>query len=338
MFPPQPFGWVAGRWVTSQGDTTSDTDRHPDYLPVTGQLTFTPILRHRAVADSTDYPGGAAGIINTPVQASLNARGQLIDADGLPHVALATGRYHVTYDFGLTSWPPHDIEVTAEHTIDEPLWIPTESPIPSGPAIVPVVTEAARIAAEAAAAHAEASADSAWQAVDTPGRQGPQGIPGPPGPPGEVTTSALTTALAGKVTGTGMTVRVDTTVGTRVLLDHPGGTLMLSGDTGWRNIKASANLHASLTLGTLEITRTDNLVTLHATSVSASTQINFGKLFEIPNGFRPSRNMFLYGSENTYIDVSPVGAAFATIGASPRSFSLQWRTTNPWPTVLPGTP
>lgn len=72
---------------------------------------------------------------------------------------------------------------------------------------------------------------------------------GPQGPPGEVTTAALTTALAGKVTGQGMSVRVDTTVGTRVLLDHPGGTTMLYGDTGWRTIyKATAGL---ATYGTL---------------------------------------------------------------------------------------
>ena len=49
---------------------------------------------------------------------------------------------------------------------------------------------------------------------------------------------ALTAALAGKVTGTGMTLRHDTSVGERVFLDHPGGSTMLYGRTGWRDMSS----------------------------------------------------------------------------------------------------
>ena len=233
--PPQPFGFVAGRWVLSIGDTPDDPDRAPDYIPVPkGRVTFTPALSHRVVPDPTTHPDGWTGIIKRPVVATLGPQGQLIDGEGHDFIALPLGTYSVSYDFEGTPWPSHYLEVTAESTVEAPLWLPTMSPLPTGPGVVQVVTEATRIAAEAAAARAEVAADSAWLAVEAPGRQGPQGEQGPQGPPGEVTTAALTTALAGKVSGTGMTVRVDTSVGTRVLLDHPNGTTILSYDSGWR--------------------------------------------------------------------------------------------------------
>ena len=57
-FPEQPFGFVAGRWVRSIGDTPDDPDRAPDYVPVeTGTVLFTPQVTHRVAADNTGWAG-----------------------------------------------------------------------------------------------------------------------------------------------------------------------------------------------------------------------------------------------------------------------------------------
>ena len=71
-FPDQPFGFVAGRWVLSIGDTPDDPDRAPDYVPVPeGKITFRPLLSHRVVPDCE--PGSWAGVINREVEGRLGA-------------------------------------------------------------------------------------------------------------------------------------------------------------------------------------------------------------------------------------------------------------------------
>ena len=168
MFPEQPFGFVAGRWVLSIGDTTDDPDRAPDYVPVPkGKVIFRPVLSHRVLPD-TD-PGAWAGVINRDVNGTLGDRGQLVDAGGHDYLALALGRYRVSFEFESASWPSFEIDVTEEHTVDAPLWLPTMSPLPTGPGVVQVVTEETRIAAEAAAARAEVAAAAAESAMHTVG-------------------------------------------------------------------------------------------------------------------------------------------------------------------------
>lgn len=132
-FPPQPFGFVAGRWVRSIGDTPDDPDRAPDYVPVKGTVVvFTPQATHRVAADGS----GWAGIIKDRISGSVGERGQLIDAEGHDHLALAAGIYSVSYDFGPgNSWPSHYIEVKTEHTAEAPLWLPPIAPPAEGPMI-----------------------------------------------------------------------------------------------------------------------------------------------------------------------------------------------------------
>lgn len=132
-FPEQPFGFVAGRWVLSIGDTPDDPDRAPDYVPVKdGAIVFTPQVTHRVAADGT----GWAGIIKDRVLGGVGERGQLVDAEGHDHLALAVGVYSVSYDFGPgMSWPSHYIEVKPEHAVDAPLWLPPIAPPPEGPMI-----------------------------------------------------------------------------------------------------------------------------------------------------------------------------------------------------------
>lgn len=163
-FPEQPFGFVAGRWVLSLGDTPADPDRAPDYAPVSkGTVRFRPLISHRVVPDLE--PGAYAGVINQEVTGDLNSRGALIDAENLEHLALALGRYRVSFEFENASWPSYDIEVLEEHTVEDPLWLPTKSPSPTGPGIVQVVTEETRILAEEAALRAEVAAVAAVDAA-----------------------------------------------------------------------------------------------------------------------------------------------------------------------------
>lgn len=327
-FPEQPFGFVAGRWVRSIGDTPDDADRAPDYVSVeTGTVTFTPQVTHRVAPDNT----GWAGIIKEKIPARLGERGQLIDAEGHDHLALAAGVYSVSYDFGYgRSWPSHYIEVNTTHTAEAPLWLPPIAPPAEGPMIENRVVT---IPADGTDGQVLVWDGAGFSWMDAPA--------GPKGDPGEVTTAALTTALAGKVTGTGMTVRVDTSVGTRVLLDHPGGTTMLYGDTGWRDV--STSLESGWT-GTLRIRRVNNQVFLHGNDLDATSATNV-LLYTLATGFRPAISKVPINAHPA--GLAPIYArAFNTIAQMDRTTSPTvardlagtWLTNNDWPTTLPGLP
>lgn len=321
IIPQQPFGFVAGRWVLSLADTPMDSDRFPDYKPLyPGSVIFNNKLSHRVTSDGA---GGSIGIVKTRYEAQLNSEGEIIDAEGHRFIALPTGVYNVSFNFGQYTWPSFDFILTAEHTLEDPLWLPSESPIPSGPGVVQVVSEASRLAAEAAAA-------SAWAAVDTPGRRGE---PGPPGPPGEVTTSALNLALAGKVSGSGMSVRVDTTVGTRVFLDHPGGTIMLYGDTGWKMLPVEPEWEGAI----FTARRVGNIVEMQIADGARENILNT-RLGYVPAGFIPTGTIRSLFSENGSVPnkliaigstVSVFGRAINTTFAAT---GIVYTTTNAWPT------
>lgn len=162
--------------------------------------------------------------------------------------------------------------------------------------------------------------------------------PGPQGPPGEVTTAALTAALAGKVTGTGLTLRHDTTVGTRVLLDHPGGTLMLHGDTGWRDI--SGLLENGWT-GSLRIRRVGPQIFLAGQDLTPGTSTVL--IPALPTVWRPHLRTPLTaqiaGSTPLYARVHSSGSVQLDISSSTiRDLAGSWSVTHAWPTTHLGTP
>lgn len=193
---------------------------------------------------------------------TLTARDQVADAAGETEAARAE-----TLTARNATLTARDMTVEAR---DETLTARAETITAAG------VAETARDTAVGAAGEAETARQSAWEAVDTPGRQGP---------PGEVTTAALTTALAGKVTGTGMTLRLDTTIGTRVLLDHPNGTTMLMGDTGWRDI---TSICEGIESGTVLIRRTTTDVHWRFQAVTLSPGAGTLTIaITIPFGWRP---------------------------------------------------
>ena len=260
------YGFVMGRWVLAVADTPAADDHLPDAKPASGTVQFIRKEPTSIRPDTTQTDGTYVGTIKRPIETTLDEHGELAlkDADR-PGVWLIHGAYTVRATIDGASWPVFDIVVGEEHTESSPLDLLAWSPIVETPTVRLVVSEELALRAEAAAVRAEEASLSAWEAVDTPGRVGPEGPQGPQGPPGEVTTAALTTALAGKVTGQGMEVRLDTSVGTRVLLDHPGGSTMLWGDTGWRDM--SSYLPLGIT-GTFQARRT-----LHATDVKLNVTL-----------------------------------------------------------------
>ena len=174
-------------------------------------------------------------------------------------------------------------------------------------------------------------------------------------------TEAVAT-LAGKVTGTGMSVRVDNSVGTRVLLDHPGGTTMLYGDTGWRTITSWDETGAVTgfplrsesweptpgTTGGIFVRRvldTLRIVVSGLTRTSTTSAAMFDN--RLPVGFRPQRAEILIGLIST-TEFATLGLRTnGSLGRNSSSLSgpngdinitaeVEAETT--WPDALPGTP
>ena len=162
-------------------------------------------------------------------------------------------------------------------------------------------------------------------------------------------TEAVAT-LAGKVTGTGMTLRHDNSVGERVLLDHPGGSTMLYGDTGWRRIPATSVQIPALTH--MLIRRTTHH--LHAVIRSNTTPTAGGweVVATLPPGFRtgdgptlgrvPFDNLNAYSPESTrppYTALVSGGEVRLRMEGTARLHATLTTWAEPdWPTIQPGTP
>lgn len=341
-FPEQPFGFVAGRWVLSIGDTPDDSDRAPDYVPVKdAMVVFTPQVTHRVAADGS----GWAGIIKDRVSARLGERGQLIDAEGHDHLALAVGIYSVSYNFGLgRSWPSHYIEVKPEHTADAPLWLPPIAPPPKGPMIENRVITIP--------ADGQDGQVLVWDGAGFSWDYNPGGVPGPRGPQGPAIDI-----------DTGLPIQVDTTVGTRVFI----GGQMVYGDTGWRDI--TSLLHEEWEIarsaGTFQIVRHNNTVTLACRIqrkpdapprwLGQAVPLLNTENSSLPNGFIPLRIYSQYSTlnvlskyvgelvGNTYGDELRIRARSAPndvmwTAGDILGFQTSWDTSNSWPVVLPGLP
>ena len=169
------------------------------------------------------------------------------------------------------------------------------------------------------------------------------------------------------VAGPGMGLRHDTSVGERVFLDHPGGSTMLMGDTGWRDI--SSLLHEdwvpATAGGTFQIRRQDNTVTLAARLQRApgSPPLWLGQAApllntvnsSLPSGFIPLRIYAQYATlkvlskyvgelvGNTYGDELRIRARSAPNDILWKAgdilgFQTSWNTSNSWPSTRPGTP
>lgn len=305
--------------------TLTGTFTRLDGTPATGTVRVTP-----SRTPIMDPDGGV--IISGPQTFPLDSEGKisvLLPATDDPSLGEAF-TYSVITNMSHANWQIRGLELPSSmSTVDlsnPPSGVIREYPTRAEwEAIIDPVVAGAEVAAN----RAEDAADSAWEAVDTPGRQGP---------PGEVTTAALTAALAGKVTGTGMTLRHDTTVGERVLLDHPGGTTMLHGDTGIRDV--SSLLANGWKAGSmpLRLRRVGQTITLEGRL--NGTEATSSAFLSLPTGFG------FIGGSFTITGVLRGGDLIMRVGGtletSLRLANLDimhsWNATPAWPTTLPGLP
>ena len=145
-----------------------------------------------------------------------------------------------------------------------------------------------------------------------------------------------------------LSLRVDNSVGTRVFM----GDVMIYGDTGLRRAPTEP---ASVTDGEILLIRQGNTVTAILTGVTMTEGKGFAHLFQIPPGFRGEAGGrgatgFVRRAGNATVAerivifshyVTWVGTGMASGGDRPPTGltgSFSWRTSDPWPSSLPGTP
>ena len=150
-------------------------------------------------------------------------------------------------------------------------------------------------------------------------------------------------SLAGKVTGQGMTLRHDNSVGERVFLDHPGGSTMLYGDTGWRDITDA--LINGWTAKSIHIRRVNSTVYFRYHNLS-SADASSATAFYLPTGFGTTvggTTVPLTRHENAtpaYMQIWDISVSIPTSYFSPvvRRGVASWETSLSWPTTPFGTP
>lgn len=139
-------------------------------------------------------------------------------------------------------------------------------------------------------------------------------------------------------------IRVDTSVGTRVFI----GDTMIHADTGWRMLGTADLINgwkvANSYLGP-QLKRVGDIVYLYIPSLGLdgvdSTQQAF---MTTPQGFRPAFNYATFGSvfaaNGSSYRVAQDVANITIVGAPKLQVTgtFWWRTVQPWPTSLPGTP
>lgn len=256
------FGFVTGRIIQAVADSPADDDRFPEARAATGQITFKPSVELRK---SSSHYHAFVGF--TTVAAKLDKLGRLVDdqtwkaiqdgeitgddPDGPHGIWLVTGSYHVTPSVIGARIAPFPVEVTAEHTEENPLDLVTAAPPQPAPGvtlqtlIVPpggtpndtlvrdaggqlawssVAYDSAQDAAGSATAAANSAAEAEqWAAVASDSGGGLSGQGRPHGivdaAPGTVYTDTLGTA------GAWQWIKVE---------DDDWSCLY--GDTGWRDI------------------------------------------------------------------------------------------------------
>lgn len=167
--PPEiEHGFVIGRFVKALADSLQDTDRYPDLRPVTGRIQFRP--RQVVHLYGGTHP---TTVVKKPIFVNVDSQGWLVDetaenqASASRGVYLAVGQYEVRPEFpNASEVSSFIIEVTSEHTEEQPLDLTLAAPIQPPPGYIKVVTDEDRIRAESAAINASLAADVAGSASE----------------------------------------------------------------------------------------------------------------------------------------------------------------------------
>ena len=353
------YGRVVGRWILAVADTPNDPDDLPEAQIPSGTVSFTRINTYSVRPDTTQADGTYVGILKQNVSTILGSDGELrLSPTAPPGVWLVTGFYKVNATISGMQWPSFDIEVTTEHTQENPLDLIHATPIVVSPTTVLVPSYETKDSAEAAAASAEQSAiDAAQSATEADlsaqsasssavsaagsaasiadalpmmenlvdynwiGSGSPYGVLVPARVGIEYTDTAQTNG-ARKWISTGMTNT---------------SWVVTDGDTGWRDIPMLNGW-----TGYLYVRRTTNNVCINLDYIRGGTAL---EVCTLPPGFRVKRNVKLVVTSGTIIqtmylntlgsltrnslaDSTPTGGGMEFVfGAMPD-----------WPTTLPGTP
>lgn len=138
------YGRVTGRFTAIIGDS-ADAGSNPDAVPMSGSVTFTPL-----VSGPVQVPGAIPPqvVVPTPIVATLDANGDLTDAQGNPGVTLMASdgptnptniQYRVgfalTYETSDVNMSSFIISVPAGSVQDLALLIPAATPDPVTPVV-----------------------------------------------------------------------------------------------------------------------------------------------------------------------------------------------------------
>lgn len=151
------------------------------------------------------------------------------------------------------------------------------------------------------------------------GIQGEQGVQGERGPQG-------LQGLPGNAT-----MRVDTSVGTRVFIsDETGVERMVKAETGKRRLTLEAGKG-----GSVDVSRSNNIVTLTASGI---TQTVAGLIVTLPLGLRPDSPKYLRTYWNFQATLTIAGNLSMTAVGASDYVSISYETRDAWPIALPGIP
>lgn len=132
--PGVTYGYAAGQFIFAEGDTSSDEDRLPDAVPAKGTVVFSPV-------DPRIEAGPALHVGKKAVSTTLDPDGKIIDRAGAPGVWLVTGRYTATISLTGLSPMTASFEITDEHTLESPLYVPGQIGVSLPPGFKFVFTE-----------------------------------------------------------------------------------------------------------------------------------------------------------------------------------------------------
>lgn len=344
-----PTGKVTGQFYFVNEDTIEDPDLYPQLTVVTG------FVRFKASIKVLRMSARKAVVIPLTFDAKFNSEGKLVPAD---HLDSPEGIYLPATDsteFDTTGWTwtatfeikdadtGHTIQIdpiTFQVPVGSELDLSTIVPAPASPGVITtrgpqgVPGDKGDKGDKGDTGTKGDQGDAGLQGE--PGPQGIQGIQGEQGVQGESGPQGLQ-GLPGNAT-----MRVDTSVGTRIFLSDGTTEHMIHGDTGIRNLGEllAEPSGAGLATGNFFIRREGNQVTLSAALKAVATDTMW-KGSAIPVGYRPANQLeavayrlatlttngkirVLAGTLYWYLPTEVNVESFVT---------LVWTTTEAWPTT-----
>lgn len=351
-------GRVHGRFIIAVIDGPDPGDE-PDVIPAKGRIVFKASIEYTTVGEGAD----AVTMILAPVAGVLDDegylctphpetgepmyRGVVLTATDDPDMSVTGWTWSADYRFepsGTVTYkiPAHSFELPSMADRD----LSTLVKVPSSPGYGLPQAEGAALRAEAAAVESSASAAQALSVAQSVRDDADAGLfDGAQGLPGNAT------------------MRVDTTVGTRIFISDGTTEHMISFDSGWRDITSLLlpGLFDNRPGTRLWIRRRDGNVELSMTAWTAAGLSGIAKsaataiTAELDPAFRPNPNTggslatgliltsgldiveltnFAHGA-TLQLRGTGSGNWVATTGI--RLYGI-WPTRNPLPTTLPGIP